>query len=204
MSRFGGSQSAGELRAALPSVHVAAQGGRAIKTMSHGTQVSQPHGPVCVFHDLLFPTLWQEVTTLPATPLLYASNASNGNLPFSSFFLCTTSSLPAFALPPPSPSLLIHVSPILLLLGTFSSSCWPFLWVFTFLLDMGTRCSNFTTVRDPHSCPSRLPQISRLCSRVLVFVSLFFSLIVIYSSSMLSFIIIVVINMTSLQGRCKM
>lgn len=142
MSRFRGSQSAREFRTALPSVHVAAQGGRAIKTMSHGSQVWQPHGPLCVFHDLLFPTLWQEVTTLPASRPF---NASNVNLPFSSFFLCT----PRLFLPrhPPSPSFLIHVSPILLPLGTFSSWCWPFLWVFTFLLDLGTCWSKFTCVR---------------------------------------------------------
>lgn len=104
MSRFPASQSAAELRTALPSVHVAAQGGRAIKTMSHGTQVWQPHGPVCVFHDLLFPTLWQEVSTLPASRPLYALNASKVNLPF--FFLLPLylSSLPASPPLPPPPA----------------------------------------------------------------------------------------------------
>ena len=66
MSRFPASQPEPELSAALPSVHVAAQGEHAIKTLSHGTLVWQQHAS-CVFHDLLFPTPWQEVTMLPST-----------------------------------------------------------------------------------------------------------------------------------------
>ena len=153
MSRLVDSQPAAELSTVVPSVHVATQGERAIKTLSHGTLVWQPHGCVvcmCVY------------SMTSCFPHCGRGNHTTFNHLLSAWILIMLISLflhPFFVLSlPPSPPLpppfLVHVSLILFFLGTFLPVYFAVFCLY--LVDLGT-CTLILTTSWPLQISFRYP-----------------------------------------------